>query len=621
MFDIKLIKGHFLILFILCVIILNVMLTAASCCTNPNAPSAIVCTGTVTQSECCADDNIYCQENQYHPSDDCSSLDECTVVGCCCGYDVVGNSLADIKTEAGCNGLFVLNNKELPKCINYCALMAGSVSNLDEQCVYSFDGTSIDYVGSASDFFGKNIKAATRKQNVLYVIGADDTFMTYSLPSLTITSGYLNVFSGMSADSIIYSPGTSSWFASSSTNLYAISDNEGDGLWDDITTSTLADALSTPIAPVPTPATADAIGRWGDYLALASNSERLFYAYHDCKGPYCTSLSVSYDALPFNKIDAMFEYNGILYFVTDCSCKHIKYFGPAFSSYEGYGDNFDQISSYSNIVHVGSGSKDVSHIITHDINKINQAKAKGMKSILHITSIFYDVDIVGGKLSVELFPDYAVRWNQYATAIQPYLDDIYGIYLVDEPYWILTDKNRVVTPLSISEVTNWLETAASEVKGSFPDTDLIAGFNNYDDLIPIYGSIPIPSYADKVLYYYYWTDRKPKLGMDMSQWIKEEEASFTILQSEIGDREIILLPGAYKYDLTKTTTITVTPTDSELISLAGFWYQKALKNPNIEVFLPFVYNSLDPKTIGFKHMPSVHQKYKEIGEEILSCQS
>jgi len=64
---------------------------------------------------------------------------------------------------------------------------------------------------------------------------------------------------------------------------------------------------------------------------------------------------------------------------------------------------------------------------------IQEAKSRGMKPLVWLATTVNLWNVVGDHL--ELRPDYLQLWEAYAATIAPYIDDIYGFYPVDEPFW------------------------------------------------------------------------------------------------------------------------------------------------------------------------------------------
>jgi hypothetical protein len=128
---------------------------------------------------------------------------------------------------------------------------------------------------------------------------------------------------------------------------------------------------------------------------------------------------------------------------------------PASSGLRYYGYYAARLTGDSHLPEV-AGRSNLNWVNISDVDGYASSVLNGCATgscVVYTGNEFYSCDSSGNNCA--LYPNYAARWQNLATAVGPYLDKITAFYLLDEPQW------HGATPASI-------QTAAQLIKSTFP---------------------------------------------------------------------------------------------------------------------------------------------------------
>ena len=155
---------------------------------------------------------------------------------------------------------------------------------------------------------------------------------------------------------------------------------------------------------------------------------------------------------------------------------------------------------------------------------IEDARSRGIRPIVWLATILQLWDSTASGLVLK--SNYLEIWNAYAAQLAPYIDDIYGFYPADEPFW--------AAGLSVAD-QNALNTA---IKASFPDKPILTTFARptIDD-----SSFTVPATYDIVSYDQYGAS------------FDEDKAGYELLKSKLSPgQKMFLLGDAFVPDFSVT---------------------------------------------------------------------
>ncbi len=123
------------------------------------------------------------------------------------------------------------------------------------------------------------------------------------------------------------------------------------------------------------------------------------------------------------------------------------YAAPSYMSYFGLGWNIPEAQDHVNLYWAVSWVNDSDEIIS----EIADAKARGMRAIVHTEFAFFTTSGSGSNCSVSFNADAVGRWNSFAQALakQNLLGSVAAFYPLDEPDLCNTAPNDVLNALSI----------------------------------------------------------------------------------------------------------------------------------------------------------------------------
>ena len=142
----------------------------------------------------------------------------------------------------------------------------------------------------------------------------------------------------------------------------------------------------------------------------------------------------------------------------------VEYFGFWGDAMNGVGNGnyIDETAAVSNLHFISSNTD--SDQFDGLIAKVKQAKSKGNRSVLMLESFFFEW------ASVNLATSRELRLNKLKVALKDYESSIFGIYIIDEPYW----KNSLsAKKISNEEVGRNLQEAARLARRFFPNAVVI----------------------------------------------------------------------------------------------------------------------------------------------------
>ena len=106
----------------------------------------------------------------------------------------------------------------------------------------------------------------------------------------------------------------------------------------------------------------------------------------------------------------------------DCHARYFGYYWGAGEHPDMTGNYMSEFADHCNIVHI------VDDDLPRLVSKLQEAHQLGMLAILDPSWQFFSS-------KATLRPDYLARWEAYANAVSPHIDDVLGFYSMDEPFW------------------------------------------------------------------------------------------------------------------------------------------------------------------------------------------
>lgn len=272
---------------------------------------------------------------------------------------------------------------------------------------------------------------------------------------------------------------------------------------------------------------------------------------------------------------------------------HLKYFGY-YRGWEGAG----YLSAYSNLLFVSNTWKTTSipELLEKDIRHLNLYESLGMKGILEVTGVFFDLG------NWTLRSDWESRWEKYWLGISPHLSKIGAFYPLDEP-------DIHVSPQDYARMVKAIKTSLKATSFKIPLAMVVTS----SGVLKIKnGNLTVPPEID-------W------LGFDEYDcWGKECFGGLSIAEKldiligkirPRGGKVILVLDGR------KRGTQAPTIQEQEIkIQRARNFYNLAKSRPEVVGMFVFLWSSLSMpglQLIGTEEMPLLEKEFKWIGEEIL----
>ncbi len=279
--------------------------------------------------------------------------------------------------------------------------------------------------------------------------------------------------------------------------------------------------------------------------------------------------------------------------------KHIKYFG--FSLIDTYWDDptdseirtnyLNEVASFSNIA-------DILVLSPNDniIAKMQNMNNLGVKSILHLTEIFFEFEAKGGLSGVKykLRHDYKNRWDKFVQTNDlknnQYLAQAF--YIAEEPTW---------NDISFKE----LKQASDYIKSSTPKVAIMI-----IEAYPAIKQLKIPKSVDWVGFDHYFI-KDPFNNAEFRAELELLKSKLSSSQKLVFIMDSHYIPWVHG-DIAKIKI-------NEMKDVATSYYQLAKSEPKAIAILGYFWPSgFDDKTaIGARHMPTeVMAEYIRIGKEI-----
>ncbi|MBW2700934.1 MAG: hypothetical protein JRF33_08950 [Deltaproteobacteria bacterium] len=226
---------------------------------------------------------------------------------------------------------------------------------------------------------------------------------------------------------------------------------------------------------------------------------------------------------------------------------------------------------------------------------LQEAKERGMKPIVWLATILQLWDF--GEHSSYLKSNYLEIWNDYAQYLAPYIDDIYGFYPADEPFWAAQIS---------AEDQNTLNLA---IKASFPDKPILTTFAR--PTIEASGFI-VPSTYDYVGYDNYYGSS-----------FESDRTYYEVLKSKLSPGQKIFLIG----DAFAAST-SITQAGQELKASKIYLAYELATTPGEPVvgILSYVWDSFSvnwpgtgpPYYLGLRDMPFAKPSFIAVGQTVLA---
>lgn len=245
-------------------------------------------------------------------------------------------------------------------------------------------------------------------------------------------------------------------------------------------------------------------------------------------------------------------------------------------------------------------------IILYDNNKAVYTTEKGNV----ITGVY-------NRQLIEIIPrlDYIERWLTYAQIIEPYIENVMGVIILDEPYRRALLQE---TPLYVMKET--LDNMIMLIKETFLSVKTIGIFSTlfseldqeyfYGILIPknIMDKFEFPNFDIIGFNFYFLANQNFSLYTFRFQWKRKFNLFQKLLSSE---QEIVLIPGTFYFE-NKVFNV------KKLVKLANFYNRIARLEPKITTMMPFLWKSVESLGLkGMKDLPNeILLKWKSTGKTI-----
>lgn len=276
----------------------------------------------------------------------------------------------------------------------------------------------------------------------------------------------------------------------------------------------------------------------------------------------------------------------------------ISYFGYLGTAMEGMGagNYIADLSSSSNVATISCEDPENIDCI---IDLIIEARNNGMKSIIWVDHLFFSIENWGTlEQELYLYPDYQERWDRYSLELEPYVDNIYMFYVLDEPYW-----NGSHVGISQADMLVMLETVASAIKITFPDINIGSCFVS----VSIDEDFELPINYTLIGFDYYYSP-----GQNMELYFEKYNNYLEIFMSKMhSHQKLFLVPGGFQFAHNPAS-------QKDLIQVADFFYDLFLDETLVETMIVFLYPSVSPGLIGLEALPELMVCYEEIGNLIIN---
>jgi len=278
---------------------------------------------------------------------------------------------------------------------------------------------------------------------------------------------------------------------------------------------------------------------------------------------------------------------------------HIQFFG--FTLIDTYWDDptdneiktnyIDEVHSFSNVA-------DILVVTPTDniINRMSAIKNLQMKSILHVSELFFEQVGTGGQSGAEfnLRADYKERWNTFIATnqLQTNKNLVQAFYIGEEPTW---------NSISFTE----LKAATDFVKSTITTVPIMI-----IEAYPAIGNLQIPSSVDWVGFDHY-AIKDPKNNATF-------KSEFNLLKSKINDSQRLIMVMDTHYISTLHGDIGGI-TLNEMKNVAKSYFDFANAEPKVIAILGYFWPSGfdNNSSIGARNMPqAVKDEYVRFGKMI-----
>ncbi|MCX7550674.1 hypothetical protein [Xanthomarina sp. F2636L] len=284
----------------------------------------------------------------------------------------------------------------------------------------------------------------------------------------------------------------------------------------------------------------------------------------------------------------------------DVETSHISYFG--FTLIVTYWDDPTDSNTKTNYLNEVSDFSNIADILIlgpsdNIIESLNQMNAVDVKSILHLSDLFFEVTGTnspsGLKHSLRL--DFESRWNKFVQTnnLQDNKNLVQAFYIGEEPTW---------NGISFNE----LQMASSLIKSSIPDIPILI-----IEAYPVIDQLEVPGSIDWVGFDHYAV-KDPE---NNPQFLNE----FHLLKSKLSNEQqkIVLVMDTHYIPSLHGTYGHIALED--MADVANSYYNLAKKEPKVIAILGYFWPSGfdNLEAIGARNMPLfIKENYIRIGKEI-----
>ncbi len=305
---------------------------------------------------------------------------------------------------------------------------------------------------------------------------------------------------------------------------------------------------------------------------------------------------------------------------------HIRYFGFYATSVSGWwmvgdgqGGNLEtrwvntflpEVVDHTNVTFTGG---DIDQLSFH----FDQAMETGHHVVLNLAPFFYDKVPVQGQGDIQILRILKSEEELRRTfpILREFLDDYLGqglkllSFYLDEPYMHSLEPQQVVA--------DELDLIAEIVGQAYPDIFISTTFAH----IHVHDQLVLPKKFDRFAFdCYRGFDRCGRQGQSVPEFfalLKEKVLSLNA--DDGGTRRMYLVPPSAISSQYSFPDENVSP--EELVIIIDKYVALARSEPIIELVMPFIWQSYGDEFvqwIGTREMPIVRERYRQIGEFIIS---